>query len=109
MAHGLSTSVYADDDTQIYVATASENCSGIESCISEVKKWTNQNKLVFNDSESEILHITSIYRSTTTLPGLNIGNSFVTSSSCVRDLGIILKNHLSMKNHVNNIVKCAFF
>ena len=111
-AHGLSTVVYADD-TQLYVATTPESCpnaiSRIEKCVGDIKEWTKENKLMFNDSKTEVLHITSKYRTPSTLSGVNIGESFVPPSTSVRDLGIIIDNHLDMTEHVNNIVKSAFF
>lgn len=111
-AHGLSTVVYADD-TQLFITTTPDDRSNtivhVEKCVRDIKEWTKQNKLVFNDSKTEVMHITSKFRKASEVSGINIGDSFVTPSSSVRDLGIILDKHLDMNGHVNNIVKSASF
>lgn len=111
-AHGLSTVVYADD-TQLFITTTHEDrpatISQLQKCVQDIKNWTKLNKLMFNDSKTEVLHVTSKFRNASVLSGVNIGDSFIAPTSCVRDLGIMLDEHLDMSAHVNAIVKSASF
>ena len=70
-----------------------------------------ENKLQLNDSKTEAIIISSGRQSvnSTLPPSLRIGQSDVNFISSVKNLGVTLDCNLSMKQHVNNICKAAYF
>jgi len=111
-SHGLHGMIYADD-TQIYIsshpADKDEFMLKLEACIHDIQSWCIHNKLKLNDSKTEILHISSRFVKPTNITSVSIGNSCVTSSASVKDLGVIFDNNLVLSSHVNNICRSASF
>lgn len=111
-AHGLSGMIYADD-TQLYIMMKPSERSNVlarlEACIRDIKIWMAENRLMLNDNKSEVLHVTSRFTKRLHLNDINIGGSYVTPSTSVRDLGVILDDTLTMTSHVNNICRSASF
>ena len=101
------------DDTQIYFCFNSQDMastiSRIEKCIADMRSWMVKNKLMLNDSKTEILHLTSRFVATNELLPVRIGDTEVTSSSHVRDLGVILDENMTMSQHVSSICRNASF
>ena len=80
-------------------------------CIDDVRTWMTANKLKLNDDKTEVMLITS-NRMSTAIPVPDffaVGNSSVPFSDTVKNLGVTLDCHLSMKAHVINIVSTANF
>ena len=114
--HNILYHLYADDQ-QIYISfhpgviglqlgqqsTVSPlaSClSGIESCISEIRKWMTQNKLKLNDDKSKfIIFGTRQQLKKVTDVQVHIGNTKVVPVESVRNLGFfmdkLLKKHQS--------------
>ena len=65
--HGLSHISYSDD-TQLYITMDHSNndwrdgLARIESCVSEIREWMNQNMLKLNDDKTEIIVFTSKFK-----------------------------------------------
>ena len=93
--HGLSHHSYADD-TQLYMTMDHSNnnwrdgLACIQSCVSEIKEWMNQNMLKLNDDKTELIVFTSKYKHNL-FNGLSITirDTVVDCSSQVKDLGVI--------------------
>ena len=68
--HNIHHVIYADD-TQLYLTMESthqsEAVNKLESCISDVRSWAIQNKLMLNDSKTEIIHFHSAFRTNSRL------------------------------------------
>ena len=64
-----------------------------------ISVWMSENKLMLNESKTELLHIRSKFAQD--IPGIDIkiGNNTITSSDNVRNLGVILDTHLTMSAH----------
>ena len=101
------------DDTQLYLVLnrgdRSIAISQIEQCIRDVKAWSICNKLMLNDSKTEVMFISSRFVKCLPFPKITIGDSTVDISSSAKNLGVIIDSTLTMKDHVNNIVKSASF
>ena len=92
------------DDTQIYI---SFNCkhpleaiSKLNSCPADIRRWIITNKLKMNDSKTEFI----VFKSPQQKCGLsglsvNVGESMITQSSNVRDLGVIFDQSLNVDDH----------
>ncbi|PIK34110.1 hypothetical protein BSL78_29076, partial [Apostichopus japonicus] len=103
-AHGIDYMSYADD-TQLYLTLSPGNreisISRLESCIRDIKSWSIQNKLMFNDSKTEVLHISSKFLMCPTSPKIAVDDSFVDTIFKAKSLGVIVDCNLNMK-HVKN-------
>ena len=76
----------------------------LEQCVSDVKIWMRQNLLKFNDTKTEfiVLWIPSNARKyPTEQDSLKVGDFIIKGTTCVRDLGTVLDNTLSMETHIS--------
>ena len=80
-------------------------------CIDDIKDWMTGNKLKLNDDKTEVMIISSSRMSTAlSIPeSFDIGNASVPFSDTVKNLGVTLDCHLSLKTHVLNVVRTANF
>ena len=100
------------DDTQLYLVLDSKNRDSkiqqLEDCIRGVKAWTVDNKLLLNDSKTEIIHITSRFKkSPIQISSINIGMSKVEISLEARNLGAIIDRYMALSSHVTNVCRSA--
>ncbi|XP_072041248.1 uncharacterized protein [Amphiura filiformis] len=88
--------VYADD-TQVYImfdpSARKQAIASIEACVSDIRAW----------AKTEIVHISSRFRSKTTAPSVQVGTADIKPVEGVRDLGVFIDNQLTMSNHVSNV------
>ena len=79
--------VYAYD-TQIYVCfdslTRADTLKSVEVCISDVRSWLMSNRLIFNDSRTEVIHFLLVTVRLTHSP-LKIGSFYLNETSVVHD------------------------
>ena len=110
MRHGLSHHSYADD-TQLYMTMDHSNNNWrdglprIQLCVSEIRKWMNQNMLKLNDDKTELIVFTSKYKQDLYNDlSITIGDTVVDCSSQVKDLGVIFNRVLSLRQHPSRTV-----
>ena len=110
-SHGVDSMIYADD-TQIYAFKSRKDghnfvLSKLEACIRDIRSWSTANEMKLNDEKTEIIHITSRFRSATSISSLHIGNSLVEPATSARNLGVVFDQNLNRNLHVNNICRAA--
>jgi len=66
------------------------------------------NKLKLNDDKTEIITFASKTRPSEKL-SLNVGDTTISSVPCVRDLGVLLDESLTMESQVHQVCKSAYF
>ncbi|KAF7704817.1 hypothetical protein HF521_021889, partial [Silurus meridionalis] len=109
---GISFHCYADD-TQLYISSKPSDIAQltrITECVKEIRDWMTHNFLLLNSDKMEILIIglkTSIQKHQHR--NLHLDGCSVTTSSTVKDLGVILDSKLSFKNNFDQVTKTAFF
>ena len=103
------------DDLQLHMSAPHDEISellhSMQSCIGDVKAWATANMLNLNDNKTELMLVTS--RRTKHLHNLptsiTISNAQIPFKQSVKNLGITLDCHLSMKAHVFNIARACYF
>jgi hypothetical protein len=109
---GVNHIMYADD-TQLYIVLKqNELASGasiLEHCITDVKSWSSQNSLLLNGGKTEVIHIASQFRKRNPSPDLIIDGVRITPSTSAKDLGVIVDNAVTMKEHIKKISRAASF
>ena len=84
----------------------------IEHCLRDIKSWMITNKLMLNDSKTEVLHLKSWFAKETDnidKVTVSIGDANVSSCSNARNLGVVFDEHFTLTQHVSNICKSASF
>ena len=108
--HHVNYHMYADD-TQLYVdfdptvlGEKEKALNILTSCIDDIIVWMRRNKLKLNAEKTEFFvaasknnlsHVQDV--------SLNIGNSTVTPSTNIRNLGVMFDPVMSMSSQVNSI------
>ena len=108
--------LYADD-IQLYISFdprtsgALDNAlSKLQTCIENIKKWMVVNKLKLNDSKTEFFVAASAHN-LRNFPDvqLNVGNTLISPSETIRNLGVIFDHRMSMSNHISHICSTVTF
>ena len=105
------------DDTQVYlsfkpgsISSEESAFSAIQSCISAIRSWLLTNKLLINDTKTEFLIIgTRQQLSKVQTDSISVGESRISSSKEVRNLGTWLDNTLSMSTQVSKVASSCFY
>ena len=106
------------DDTQLYLSFRPDVTSGSDEAISamtnyiaDIRDWMISDKLMLNDSKTEILLVGSRQQlRKVELDALMVGTSKVPlASSAVRNLGAWFDPELTMNTHVNKLCSAAYF
>ena len=105
--------VYADD-TQLFISFKCkqplEVISKVNNCLSDIRRWMITIKLKINDSKTKFI----VFRSpqlNCDLSGLSVnhGESMITQSSKVKDLGVIFDQFLKFDDHITAICRSTYF
>ncbi len=101
------------DDMQLYLilnqSERSDAVSTLEKCISDVRSWSIRNNLMFNDSKTEVIHVSSKFKQSPPVPKISIGESTIDISSSAKSLGVIIDDTLQMKDHAKSVVRVVSF
>ena len=109
--HELKSMIYADD-IQIYVSfkppEREKVISQINACIKDIHAWATGNKMSLNASKTEVLYLSSKFVSKSS-PSVSIivGDKNVESKAEVRNLGVMMDEHLTMSTHISNLCRSA--
>ena len=112
-ACGINCVFYADD-SQLYITIESctqlSSVKNLENCLSQIKQWTVENKLVLNDAKTEVIHFYSNFlKDHLQVTDVIVDQTSIMPSECARNLGVLFDKHLNMKSHIRNICKKATF
>ena len=105
--------MYADD-VQIYASgKVSEQVSVLENIngnIEAIFNWSKRNGLILNAAKTQTIKICkkSVADYLHNLPNVRVGDTQVPYSTTVKNLGLILDQHLDFDAHVNHICKSVY-
>ncbi len=74
----------------------SEPVSSLEKCISEVRSWSISHKAMFNNSKTEVIHVSSKYKQSPSFPKISIGESAIEINFSVKSLSVIIDDTLQI-------------
>ncbi len=113
--HNLKIHMYADD-TQPYISfkptvpMAEENAVTIlEDCVNDIRHWMYTNKLVLNDEKTVFLLIgRKSCTDKVSLTSIKVGETAISPSDPVLNLGSLWDNEMSMDKHISKICSSTF-
>ena len=109
--HGMQFHMYADD-CQLYTtfeaSDINQTALNMEILIDDIRGWYSENMLKLNDSKTEMMVISSKFRPSVHLDHIKIGESSISPSETVWNLGVIMDSNYTMVSHINHKVQESF-
>ena len=111
--HGLHAHAYADD-LQLYdhsePGSAALLIPRLSACVMEIEQWMSSNRLRLNPSKTELIWLGSEHnlKECSSEPQL-IANAWITPSPCVRDLGVMVDNEMTMTSHISHLTSVCYY
>ncbi|KAF7253300.1 Metabotropic glutamate receptor 5 [Varanus komodoensis] len=94
---------FADDTKTGAVATTEEQVLQIQKDLDRLWKWAGDNRMVFNVDKCKVLHLGHRNR----CHKHRLGDKWLESSTCERDLGVLVDCRLNMSQQCDAVVKRA--
>ena len=112
-AYSIRHEMYADDTQLVHSDTPSNYdhiIQTLQDSVTEVKSWMAANKLKLNDDKTEALRILPPSVDASSLPSnVDLGNTSISFSDHVRDLGFFIDKEVSMQHHISKTCQSAYF
>ncbi len=114
--HNVGFHLYADD-SQIYlvfepniVECHVEAVSRMEMCISEVRDWMLQNRLMINDGKTVFMLIGNApHLKKLSIESITVGTESIPVTETTNNLGVTFDSAMSMKSHINSVCKSGYY
>jgi len=110
---GVDHHQYADD-AQIYITARKPDfhtrVNQLESCITSVHSWLQQNGLQLNPTKSEVIQFTACHGQDRVddVASFQVSGAAIELSTTIKSLGVILDSKLTFDKHVSNISKACY-
>ena len=103
--------IYADNChlyTTFEASDINKTALNMEILIDDIRGWYSDNMLELNDSGTEMMVISSKFCPSVHLDHIKIGESSISPSETVRNLGVIMDSNYTMVSHINHKVQESF-
>ncbi|KAK2899308.1 hypothetical protein Q8A73_012437 [Channa argus] len=107
-SHGLSYHCYADD-TQLFLSFPPDDStvsSRISACLSDISAWMSERHLQLNLSKTEVLVFPARPLMQHNI-SINIGSTVIVPTNSAKNLGVIIDDQLSFKDHISSVSRAA--
>jgi hypothetical protein len=109
---GVKHIIYADD-IQLYLSSSPSTLTStiaiMENCIDAIKEWLHKSYLSLNESKSDaIIFGSKSLLTKCAVQTIRVGSINVSFKEKVRNLGIMLDSHLTLKYHTSKITRSAY-
>ena len=82
----------------------------MEKCVADVRSWSIiGDKLMFNDSKTEVIHFSSKFINSPPFPKVSTGDTLIDISCSAKNLGVVFSHTMDTKDHVKAVVSAASF
>jgi hypothetical protein len=114
-SHHLGHHLYADDTQLIDGARIVEievRIDRLQQCIEAIHDWCASRRLQLNSSKTEVIWFgtaASLKKLKNADLTIRVGSDIIQPVNVVRDLGVILDQELSMKQHISKVTSSCFF
>ena len=108
-SHGLQYHIYADD-IQIYFKYSKSSHSkfyNLKNCLSDIKKWADDNYLKFNESKTKFINIIS-EKSKLEITNLDCLDEDTVFVDVVKNLGVLMDHSLNFRFQINKVCRNGF-
>ena len=103
-SHSSPSSLYADDSTLIIQGNTKEELQDkANEQLAGIRNWLNANKVCLNLNKTSYMVISNRNSIRQSEFDIKIDNLPITRTESTKILGIILDDHLSFKQHINNV------
>ncbi|KAK2904419.1 hypothetical protein Q8A73_011076 [Channa argus] len=109
-SHGLSYHCYADD-TQLFLSFPPDDStvsSRIFACLSDISAWMSERHLQLNLSKTEVLVFPARPLMQHNI-SINIGSTVIVPTNSAKNLGVIIDDQLSFKDHISSVSRACRF
>ena len=111
--HNIEDQKYADDE-QLIIAFkpngSKEAKTKMESCIRDIRKFLQDNKLCNNGDKTEVIILGPKDKlKTLEINSLKVEDVNISFSDKVRNLGVLFDKHMTMEKQVNKMCQTAYF
>ncbi|KAK2898055.1 hypothetical protein Q8A73_014435 [Channa argus] len=109
-SHGLSYHCYADD-TQLFLSFPPDDStvsSRISACLSDISAWMSERHLQLNLSKTEVLVFPARPLMQHNI-SINIGSTVIVPTNLAKNLGVIIDDQLSFKDHISSVSRARRF
>ena len=104
-SHGVPFHLYADDSQKYAIFKLHDydnTVTKMECLVSDIRAWYQQNMLKCNDPKTEMMVLSSKYKPILDPLPVKVGECDISSAKKVRNLGVIMVEHLTMIPHINH-------
>ena len=99
------------DNTQLNVTNCDADTglsrSRVEHCVADIDRWMTNNKLKLNENKTELLVISSKYRSRPMVTSIQVGVETIKHHSCCKKFGSDICKDIAMDKHITMIRKTS--
>ena len=113
--HSANYHLYADDN-QLYrhvsIDGVDRERQQLGACVEDITTWCSSRRLQLNTTKTEFIWFgtaANLKKLAAIDNSLQVMGHSVQASSVVRDLGVQLDSHLTMKQHVNKVISIGFY